>query len=70
MEVTVQHDPIDRALPQTPGTSPKIAPNVSVVPPEPSNGGSVKISGTGTERAVVDVPGPFKFEVPRQRRDA
>jgi hypothetical protein len=67
--MAISHDPIDRNLPQVPGTNPRVAENVSRVPPAPSNGGSVQIVGTGTDRAVVDVPGPFKFEVPRQPRD-
>jgi hypothetical protein len=66
----IEHDVADRTLPKEVNhVTPAISPNISVVPPAPSNGGSVQIVGMGTDRRMVDVAGPYKFEVERQPRD-
>jgi hypothetical protein len=64
--MAITHDPIDRALPQVPGTNPRVAPNVSVVPPAPHNGGGIEIVG-GVIKPVANANGPV--ESPRQPRD-
>jgi hypothetical protein len=66
----LKHDPIDTP---TVGSSPaKVTPqlvgNVSVWPAA-HQGGEVKIVGTGTDRRVADVAGPYAAESPRQSRD-
>jgi hypothetical protein len=67
--MAITHDVVDRTLPKSIDMNPKIAPNVSVIPPAPSNGGSVSIVGTGVDRRVANERGPYQFEVPRQPRD-
>jgi hypothetical protein len=62
--MAIQHDPIDRSLPQAPGVNPKLTGNVSVWP-DAHQGGEVKTDG----KTVTNVDGPFKIESPRQPRD-
>jgi hypothetical protein len=60
------HDPID--MPSSnppPRAAPRVAENVSIYPPEPSNGGAILTDG----KTVENIPGPYAVEVPRVRRD-
>jgi hypothetical protein len=52
-----------------PPPAPRTADNISQVPPAAHSGGEVKITGTGTDRRIVDVAGPYVVESPRQPRD-
>ena len=64
-EVTMaQHGVVDMPSPSPPArVTPKLVGNVSEWPPA-HNGGSVKI----VDRAVVNAPGPYAAESPRQER--
>jgi hypothetical protein len=68
--MAISHDPIDVTISNPPARpAPRVAENVSIYPPQPSNGGSVAITGTGVDRRVTNESGPYKVEVPRVRRD-
>jgi hypothetical protein len=61
-----QHDPINMPSSNPPARpGPRVAENISIYPPEPSNGGSIKTDG----KTVENIPGPYSVEVPRVRRD-
>jgi hypothetical protein len=63
-----QHGVIDMPEPNPPAkVIPKVVDNVSGWPAA-HNGGAVKITGTGTDRRVINAPGPYAVESPRQER--